>query len=43
MPGPSGTDLVVQGLVRHEDRLITILNPAALFPGEGDADNSAYA
>jgi len=38
MPGPSGSgrDVVVLGLVRHEDRLITILNPAALFPGEGD-------
>jgi hypothetical protein len=29
--------------VRHEDRLITILNPAALFPGEGDGEATQYA
>jgi len=42
MPGPRGADTVVHGLVRHEDRLVTILNPAALLPGEGADENTAY-
>ena len=45
VPGSNGNgqDTAVLGLVRNEDRLIAILNLAALFPGETEADDLANA